>query len=94
MSEESDDVTGDRSSSREGGEEDLTLEARLRRLDEIVSALEGGDVELEQGLALFEEGIRHIRESERLLSTAELRVEELVGRGKGMTTRPLEEDAQ
>ena len=57
----------------------MSLEGRLRRLDEIVAALEGGDVELEKGLALFEEGVRHIREAESLLSTAELRVEELVG---------------
>jgi exodeoxyribonuclease VII small subunit len=64
------------------GGEDLSLEDRLRRLDEIVAALEGGEVELERGLALFEEGVKHIRAAERLLATAELRVEELVG-GEG-----------
>lgn len=73
-----------------GGE--LTLEGRLQRLDEIVAALEGGEVELERGLALFEEGIRHIRESERLISQAELRVEELVGEEGELGTRPLEEE--
>jgi len=56
-----------------------SLEARLRRLDEIVATLEGGDVELERGLALFEEGVKHIRAAESLLAQAELRVEELVG---------------
>ena len=73
-----------------GGE--LTLEERLCRLDEIVAALEGGDVELERGLSLFEEGIRHIRESEILISQAEFKVEELVGEEGGLGTRPLEED--
>ena len=73
-----------------GGE--LTLEGRLQRLDEIVAALEGGEVELERGLALFEEGIRHIRESERLISQAELRVEELVREEGEPGTRPLEEE--
>ena len=73
-----------------GGE--LTLEERLGRLDEIVVALEGGDVELERGLALFEEGIRHIRESEILISQAEFKVEELVGEEGRLETRPLEED--
>ncbi len=68
-----------------------TLEGRLLRLDEIVAALEGGEIELERGLALFEEGIRHIRESERLISRAELRVEELVGEAEELETRPLEE---
>jgi exodeoxyribonuclease VII small subunit len=68
----------------------MSLESRLRRLEEIVAALEGGDVELERGLALFEEGVRHIREAEALLSTAELRVEELVGEAEVATRKPLE----
>lgn len=72
-----------------GGEE-LSLERRLRRLEEIVAGLEGGDVELEQGLALFEEGVGHIREAEKLLSRAELRVEELVGEAGDLKTRPFE----
>lgn len=56
----------------------MSVEERLRRLDRIVAALDADDVELEQSLALFEEGIRHVRAAERLLSAAELRVEELI----------------
>lgn len=67
-----------------------SLEDRLRRLDEIVVRLEGGEVELEKGLALFEEGVRHIREAESLLSRAELRVEELIGEGEELEARPLD----
>ncbi len=74
----------------EDGQDELSLEARLRRLDEIVSALEGGDVELERGLALFEEGGRHIREAESLLSEAELRVEELVGEADSLEVQDFE----
>ena len=79
-----------------GGEEraEPTLEERLRRLDEIVAALESDRVELDRGLALFEEGIRHIRAAEQLLSRAELRIEELVGRSDNLTTRPLEIEAE
>lgn len=72
-------------------DDELTLESRLRRLDQIVAALEGGDVELERGLALFEEGVGHIRKAEALLAQAELRVEELVGQAEGLHTRPLED---
>lgn len=68
-----------------------TLEQRLRRLDEIVAAMESGDIELDKGLALFEEGIGHIRAAEGLLSQAELRIEELVGKAEDLATRPLEE---
>ncbi len=53
------------------------LEARLARLDDIVAALERDDLELEQALALFEEGIQHIRHARELLRQAELRVEQL-----------------
>jgi len=76
--------------SPEGGEE-LGLEERLRRLDEIVAALEADGVELDRGLELFEEGVRHIRGAERTLARAELRVEELIGRGEEAVTRPLPE---
>jgi len=72
-------------------DEDLTLEARLERLERIVAALEGGEVELEKGLALFEEGVRHIRNVETLLSQAELKVEELVGSNENAETRPFDE---
>jgi exodeoxyribonuclease VII small subunit len=67
----------------------LGLEARLRRLEEIVSALEVDDVELERALALFEEGIAHVRHAERILARTELRVEELLGSGQAPVTRPL-----
>lgn len=74
-----------------GEAQEMSLEVRLRRLEEIVATLEGGEVELERGLALFEEGVRHIREAESLLSTAELRVEELVGEAEAAATQPSEE---
>lgn len=70
--------------------ETLTLEGMLERLSEIVSSLEAEDLELDRALELFEEGVRHIREAEKLLSKAELRVEELVGSGDQGRTRPFE----
>lgn len=65
------------------------LESRLRRLEEILSRLEADEVDLERALELFEEGVRHVREAERILARTELRVEELLGDGN---TRPFEED--
>ena len=56
----------------------MSVEERLRRLDRIVAALDAEDIELEESLELFEEGIGHVRAAERLLSAAELRVEELI----------------
>lgn len=68
-----------------------SIEERLRRLDEIASTLEGDGIDLERGMELFEEGVRHLREIERVLSEAELRVEELLGEGETLRTRPLGE---
>ena len=68
-----------------------SLEARLRRLEEIVGQLEAEELELDRALALFEEGVAHVREAEGALAAAELRVEELLGDGEKLGTRPLEE---
>lgn len=70
----------------------LSLEGRLRRLEEIVGRLEAEDLELDKALALFEEGVGHVREAESALSAAELRVEELLGDEETGRTKPLEED--
>ena len=56
----------------------LSLEASLARLDAIVQALEREDLELEQALRLFEEGVGHLRAAQAILGTAELRIERLI----------------
>ena len=61
---------------------DLPLEARLRRLEEILASMESDEVPLEEALRLFEEGVVHVREAERVLAAAELRVEELLASGR------------
>ena len=76
--------------SEKTGSESPSLEARLRRLEEIVGQLETDELELDRALALFEEGVTHVKEAESALAAAELRVEELLGEGD--ETRPLEEE--
>ncbi len=67
--------------------DETSLENRLRRLEDILARMESDDVALEEALALFEEGVTHVKEAERVLSAAELRVDELLSDGQ---TRPLE----
>jgi exodeoxyribonuclease VII small subunit len=81
---------GTEAAETDRGEGSPSLEDRLGRLDRIVGELESGEVELERGLALFEEGVRHLRAAEQLLSQAELRVEEVVGEGEALRTRPFQ----
>lgn len=69
--------------------DDRSLEARLRRLEEILARMESDDVALEEALELFEEGVAHVRDAERVLSETELRVEELL---EGGGTRALDVD--
>ncbi len=66
---------------------ELSLEARLARLEEILSAIEADELELGDALKIFEEGVGHIRAAEETLAKAQLRVEEVLGNGK---TVPLD----
>lgn len=86
-------MSDDSELSRESPDgETPTLESRLRRLEEILSRLEADEVDLERALELFEEGVRHVREAERILARTELRVEELLGEGSEGRTGPFEEE--
>ena len=68
------------------------FEAALARLEEIVQALEKGDLPLEQSLKLFEEGIKLSRLCNKRLEDAERRVEILLKDKAGnMTAQPFEE---
>ena len=51
--------------------EKLTFEQAVERIDEIVSSLEKGDVQLDKSLVLFEEGVKLIEMCGHLLDNAE-----------------------
>lgn len=60
------------------GESPANAEALLARLDQVVRELETGELPLEQALAHFEEGVRLVRDGERLLTAVEQRIEILL----------------
>ncbi len=68
-----------------------TFEDDLTRLAEIVEKLEGGELPLEESLALFEEGVRLSRRSQATLDRAEKKLEELLAVDEDGTphTEPL-----
>ena len=70
---------------------DPTLEERLSRLEEILARMESDEVELEEALKLFEEGVSHVRAAEKVLSETELKVEELLASGE---TRDIAVDSE
>jgi len=64
---------------------DWTFEAALDRLGEIVARIEGESLELDESLALFEEGVRLLRFAEGVLQGADERIRQLLDDGMGGT---------
>jgi exodeoxyribonuclease VII small subunit len=55
----------------------------LERLEEIVRRLEGEELDLDDALRLFEEGVERLRAARERLSVAELRVKQVLGTQAG-----------
>ena len=68
-------------------EQQVTFEAALQRLDEIVKTLERGQAPLDQSLALFEEGTKLLGVCGKQLDEAEQKVVRLM---KGPDGAPVE----
>jgi len=74
---------------------DLKFEDCLARLEQIVGALEAGNLPLEESLKVFEEGIALARHCSRYLDDAERRIEMLVkDEGGALTTKPFVFEAE
>jgi exodeoxyribonuclease VII small subunit len=85
-----------RARSRRGEEDSpgpANAEALLARLDQVVRELESGELPLEQALAHFEEGVRLVRDGERLLGSVEQRIEMLLADDRVAEFETTREDA-
>ena len=65
-----------------------SFEANLQRLEQIVRAMERGDVALDESLKLFQEGTELVLVCGKLLDEAELQVKMIMAGPDGM---PVEE---
>lgn len=65
-----------------------TFEENMERLEQIVRAMEKGDVALEESLKLFQEGTSLIQACTKLLDEAELQVTKITA---GTNGEPVEE---
>ena len=59
-------------------EQNLTFEQSMQRLEQIVRAMERGDVALEESLKLFQEGTDLVSRCGKLLDEAELQVKRIM----------------
>ena len=69
-------------------QQNKTFEENMQRLEQIVRAMERGDVALEESLKLFQEGTELVRNCGKLLDEAELQVKKIMTDANG---NPLEE---
>lgn len=77
----------------EGRAKHRTFEESLRRLEEIVDALEQGTVPLDQALELYQEGATLSKECAERLKAAEQRVMKLSKQADGtFSETPLDDD--
>ena len=60
----------------------LNFENSLAKLEGIVDALEDNDVSLEESVKKFEEGIKLVKDCQKQLQEAELKVNKLMGDGE------------
>lgn len=66
-----------------------TFEENMHRLEQIVRAMERGDVALEESLKLFQEGTELVRSCGKLLDDAQLQIKKIMTDASG---NPIEED--
>ena len=68
----------------------LTFEEALVKLEAIVSAIEEGDVPLEESISKYAEGIELVKKCRAILDRAEKKIQ-LLGKGEGETLVPAGE---
>jgi len=70
-------------------ENSKSFEANMQRLEQIVRAMERGDVALEESLKLFQEGTELVRSCNQLLDNAQMQIKKIMTAPDGS---PVEED--
>ena len=70
-------------------QQNQTFEESMARLEQIVRAMERGDVALEESLKLFQEGTELVSNCQKLLDEAQMQVKMIMTAADGS---PVEED--
>ena len=67
------------------------FEQSLQRLETLVKSLESGNLQLDQALSAFQEGVGLVKQCQQLLSQAEQKVEILIkASGDNTETKPFQ----
>lgn len=57
----------------------LSFEEKMKKLEDIIQKLDSDEVQLEESLSLYKEGINLSKECDEILKNAQLEIEELEG---------------
>ncbi|CAM3413066.1 exodeoxyribonuclease VII small subunit [Nosocomiicoccus ampullae] len=57
----------------------LSFEEKMKKLEDIIQKLDSDEVQLEESLSLYKEGIKLSKECDEILKNAQLEIEELEG---------------
>jgi exodeoxyribonuclease VII small subunit len=67
-----------------------TFEESVAQLEQIVAAIESGQIGLEQSLAKYEQGMALVKRCRAILDQAEKRIEQLTDTNCGVKAEPLD----
>lgn len=71
-------------------EKALSFEEAVGQLEQIVSAIETGQIGLEESLAKYEQGMELVKHCRGVLDRAEKRIEVLTQSAQGLSAQPLD----
>lgn len=71
-------------------QEPLSFEQSVGQLEQIVAAIESGQIGLEESLARYEQGMELVKHCRGILDRAEKRIELLAQTEQGLTATPLD----
>ncbi|HEY4328137.1 MAG TPA: exodeoxyribonuclease VII small subunit [Phycisphaerae bacterium] len=67
-----------------------SFEESVAQLEQIVAAIESGQIGLEQSLAQYEQGMALVKKCRAILDSAEKRIEQLSETKDGLKSEPLD----
>ena len=67
-----------------------TFENSVAQLEQIVAAIESGQIGLEESLAKYEQGMDLVKRCRAILDKAEKRIEQLIETSNGLCAEPLD----
>ena len=67
-----------------------TFEESVAQLEQIVAAIESGQIGLEESLAKYEQGMDLVKKCRSILDRAEKRIEQLTQSADGLSAEPLD----